>query len=273
MMKAYRIEPGVKVKLDKIDSDDTGDYDAGDGGKIKAKARTAELLKLLARLQEKLYANASQALLIVLQGMDTSGKDGTIKHVMSGVNPLGCRVSSFKVPSSRERSYDFLWRVHKEVPPKGYIGLFNRSHYEDVVITRVHGIVSEKVVEQRVRHIRRFEELLHDTGTTILKFFLHISKDEQRKRLEERVRNPKKRWKFDPADLSERKLWNKYMKAYEDAISATSTEYAPWHVVPANQKWYRNLAVAETVVTALESLKLRYPPGPAGVDFDKLKVE
>jgi PPK2 family polyphosphate:nucleotide phosphotransferase len=272
-MKSYRVEPGEKVKLDKIDPDDTSDYDPGDAGKVKAKARTAELLTLLAGLQEKLYANASQALLIVLQGMDTSGKDGTIKHVMAGVNPLGCRVASFKVPSERERSYDFLWRIHKEVPPKGHIGLFNRSHYEDVVITRVHGIVSERVVEQRLRQIRNFERLLQETGTTLLKFYLHISKGEQRTRLEERVRNPKKRWKFNPTDLSERKLWNKYMKAYEDAISATSTESAPWYVVPANQKWYRNLFVAETVVSTLESLKLRYPPGPPGVDLEKLKIE
>jgi PPK2 family polyphosphate:nucleotide phosphotransferase len=272
-MKQYRVEPGEKVKLDKIDPDDSGDYDDKKDGKTRAKARIAELQQMLVSLQERLYANGTRALLIVLQGMDTSGKDSTIKHVLSGVNPLGCRVASFRVPSTKERSYDFLWRVHLEVPPKGHIGLFNRSHYEDVVITRVHGIVTEKVVEQRFHHIRHFERLLQENGTAILKFYLHISKDEQQKRLQERVENPKKRWKFNPDDLTERKLWNDYLKAYADALSATSTEEAPWYVVPANRKWFRDLLVTETIVTTLEGMKLKYPPGPPGVDFDKLKIE
>ncbi len=272
-MKAHRVEPGSKVNLDKLPEDDTGDYDPKDDGKAKAQARTVELLEKLATLQERLYASSEQALLIVLQGMDTSGKDGTIKHVMSGINPQGCRVTSFKAPSTRELSHDFLWRVHQEAPPKGYIGLFNRSHYEDVLITRVHGSVSDKVAIQRFGQIADFERLLQQNGTTVLKFFLHISKDEQRKRLEARIRDPEKRWKFNPNDVAERKLWAKYLRVYEDAISATSTEESPWYVVPGDYKWYRNLVVAETVVTALQSMKLPYPPAPAGVDFDTIKIE
>jgi len=272
-MKEYLVKPGSTVKLEKIDADETGKYAANKDGKAKAQARTEALNGMLAVLQERLYANGSHAVLVVLQGMDTSGKDGTIKHVMSGVNPVGCRVAAFKTPSTRELSHDFLWRIHAEVPAKGHIGLFNRSHYEDVVITRVHGLISGKVATRRFSHINDFERLLHDTGTTMVKFFLHISKDEQRKRLEARVRDPEKRWKFNPSDLAERKLWGEYMKAYEDAISATSTDEAPWYIVPANHKWYRNVVVAETIVAALESMKLPLPPGPRGVDFKKLKID
>ncbi len=166
--------------------------------------------------------------------MDTSGKDGTIKSVMSGVNPQGCKVVSFKAPSSEELGHDFLWRVHQKAPPKGQIGIFNRSHYEDVLITRVHGWVSDKVVKQRFNQIKEFEELLYESGTTILKFFLHISKNEQKERLEERIRDPEKRWKFNEGDLEERKLWKKYMDAFEDMMAATSTDHAPWYIVPAN---------------------------------------
>jgi PPK2 family polyphosphate:nucleotide phosphotransferase len=272
-MKDYRVKPGSKVKLDTIDSDDTGDYAPKKDGKAEAQARMDALNQTLTALQERLYANGSQALLVVLQGMDTAGKDGTIKHVMSGVNPLGCRVAVFKTPSTKELSHDFLWRIHAEVPPKGYIGLFNRSHYEDVVITRVHGLLSDKVATRRFSHINDFERLLHDNGTTTLKFYLHISKDEQRKRLEARISDPDKRWKFSPNDIAERKLWDHYMKAYQDAISATSTDDAPWYIVPSNYKWYRNVVVAETIVAALESMKLPLPPGPPGVDFMKLKIE
>jgi PPK2 family polyphosphate:nucleotide phosphotransferase len=273
-MKGYRVEPGTTVKLDKIPPDDAGKFDPKDDGKAKAQARTTELLEKIPVLQERLYAHGTQSLLIILQGMDTSGKDGTIKHVMSGVNPLGCRVTTFKVPSHKELRHDFLWRVHQEAPEKGYIGLFNRSHYEDVVVTRVHGQMSDKAATQRFGHIIEFERLLlKQNDTTILKFFLHISKDEQRKRLEARIRDPEKRWKFSPNDIAERKLWDKYMKAYEDAISATSTDCAPWYIVPADYKWYRNLIVAETVVDALESMKLQCPPVPAGIDFDSIKLE
>ena len=271
-MKQYRIRPGRKVRLDKLDPDDTGDYKKTDQGKEKAKAITAELAGRLGELQERLYANGEQSVLVVLQGMDTSGKDGTIKSVMSGVNPQGCRVASFKTPSSSELAHDFLWRVHREAPPKGHIGIFNRSHYEDVLITRVNGWVTDKVVKQRFNQIREFEELLYENGTTILKFFLHISKEEQKERLEERIHDPEKRWKFNEGDLEERKLWRDYMRAFEQMLRATSTVYAPWYVVPANRKWYRNLVVASTLVEVMNELNLKRPPEPAGVDFSTLKI-
>ena len=272
-MKLHRIPAGSKVNLAEIAPDGTEDYPANDKGKAAAEEDIQALLEKLRRLQERLYAGSAQALLIVLQGMDTSGKDGTIKHVMSGVNPQGCRVTSFKVPTSTELAHDFLWRVHHEVPPRGVIGIFNRSLYEDVLVTRVHGQITDKVAEQRFVHINNFEKLLAQSGTTVLKFFLHISKSEQRKRLEARLHDPEKHWKFNPSDLEERKLWSKYQAAYETAIAATSTEYASWYVVPANRKWYRNLVVATTVVTALERMKLKRMPPRGGIDLAKIKIE
>ena len=271
-MKEYRIKPDSKLSLDTFDPDDTGEYKKTDQGKEKAKTITAGLLASLDGLQERLYANADRALLIVLQGMHTSGKDGTIKHVMSGVNPQGCKVATFKAPSNSELAHDFLWRVHHEVPPKGHIGIFNRSHYEDVLITRVHKMISDKVAVRRLNQIKEFEELLAENGTTILKFFLYISKEEQKERLEERIHDPEKRWKFNEGDLEERKLWKDYMRAFEDVLSATSTDCAPWYVVPANRKWYRNLVVATTIVEALNGLNLKRPPEPKGIDWGKLKI-
>ncbi len=271
-MKDYRVKAGSTVTLTGVDPDDTGDHKKTEQGKEKAKAVTVQLNGRLEELQERLYANGTRSVLIVLQGMDTSGKDGTIKSVMSGVNPQGCKVVSFKAPSSEELGHDFLWRVHEKVPSKGQIGIFNRSHYEDVLITRVHGWVSDKVVQQRFNQIKEFEELLHESGTTILKFFLHISKDEQKERLEERIRDPEKRWKFNEGDLEERKLWKKYIDAFEAVLAATSTDHAPWYIVPANRKWYRNLVVADRVVEALEDMKLKTPPAPAGVNFETLKI-
>ena len=271
-MKQYRITQGMRVQLGKMDPDDTGAYKKTDQGKEKAKMITARLTGQLGELQERLYANSERSVLVVLQGMETSGKDGTIKSVMSGINPQGCRVASFKVPSNSELAHDFLWRVHHEAPPKGHIGIFNRSHDEDVLITRVHGWVSEKVAKQRLNQIKEFEELLYENGTTIIKFFLHISKDEQKARLEERIRDPEKRWKFNEGDLEERKLWKDYMRAFEDVLGATSTDHAPWYVVPANRKWYRNLVVASTIVEAMTNLKLKRPREPAGVDFSKLQI-
>ena len=271
-MKEYRVKLGSQFKLDRCDPDDSGDYKKTDQGKEKAKAITVQLIGRLEELQERLYANGTRSLLIVLQGMDTSGKDGTIRSVMSGVNPQGCKVVSFKAPSSEELGHDFLWRVHQKAPSKGQIGIFNRSHYEDVLITRVHGWVSDKVVKQRFNQIKEFEELLHENGTTILKFFLHISKDEQKERLEERIRDPEKRWKFNEGDLEERKLWGKYMAAFKAVLAATSTDHAPWYIVPANRKWYRNLVVAERVVSALEDMKLKTPSAPTGVNFETLKI-
>jgi PPK2 family polyphosphate:nucleotide phosphotransferase len=271
-MNTYCVKPGNKLKLAQHDPDDTGDYKKSDAGKASAKAETETLITKLSKLQERLYANGTRSLLIVLQGMDTSGKDGTIKSVMSGVNPQGCKVVAFKAPSKDELAHDFLWRVHREAPPKGFIGLFNRSHYEDVLITRVHGWVSDKVVKQRFNQIKEFEELLYENGTAILKCFLHISKDEQKERLEARIHDPEKRWKWNSGDLEERKRWDDYMRAFEDVMTATSTEHAPWYIVPANRKWYRNLVVADRVVDALEDMKLKTPPAPEGVDFAKLKI-
>jgi PPK2 family polyphosphate:nucleotide phosphotransferase len=271
-MESYRIQPGSRAKLKTFDPGDTGCWKNVKNGKAKAKARTAKLTARLGELQERLYAGGRRAVLIVLQGMDTSGKDGTIKHVMSGVNPQGCRVATFKAPSADEQARDFLWRVHREVPPKGHIGIFNRSHYEDVLITRVHGWVSDKVVKRRFNQIVEFEQLLCESGTAVVKFFLHISKDEQKERLEARIRDPNKRWKFNDGDLEERKLWDHYMDAFEDMISATSTADAPWYIVPANHKWYRNLVVADRVVDILTSMKLGAPPVPAGINFKTLKI-
>jgi PPK2 family polyphosphate:nucleotide phosphotransferase len=271
-MKKYRVKPNSQLNLDKCDPDDTGEYKKTDQGKEKAKAITDQLIGRLEELQERLYANGNRAVLIVLQGMDSSGKDGTIKHVMSGVNPQGCRVATFKTPSNSELAHDFLWRVHHEVPAKGQIGIFNRSHYEDVLITRVHKMISAKVEAQRLNQIKEFEELLAENGTAILKFFLHISKKEQKARLEARICDPEKRWKFSEGDLEERKLWADYMAVFEEVISATSTEHAPWYIVPANRKWYRNLVVADRVVDALEDMKLKTPPAPAGVNFNTLKI-
>jgi PPK2 family polyphosphate:nucleotide phosphotransferase len=271
-VKQYRVKPGGKLSLQEFDPDDTGEYKKNEQGKTKAKAETAKLITRLDGLQERLYAGATRSLLIVLQGMDTSGKDGTIKSVMSGVNPQGCKVVAFKAPSKDELAHDFLWRVHREVPPKGYIGIFNRSHYEDVLITRVHGWVSDKVAKRRFDQIKEFEELLTESGTSVLKFFLHISKDEQKERLEARIADPEKRWKWNSGDLEERKLWGEYLKAFEEVIAATSTEEAPWYVVPANRKWYRNLIVADRVVNGLENMKLKTPPASEDVDFTKLKI-
>lgn len=272
-MKNYQVKPGNKLRLSQCDPDDTGSYEKNGQGKEKSKAVTKKLTDKLSELQERLYANSTRALLIVLQGMDTSGKDGTIKHVMSGVNPQGCKVVTFKTPSAEELGHDFLWRVHQKAPAKGQIGIFNRSHYEDVLITRVHGLLSDKVIKQRFNQIKEFEELLSESGTVILKFFLHISKDEQKNRLEERINNPQKRWKFSEADLEERKFWGNYIEAFETMMAATSIESAPWHIVPANHKWFRNLIIAGHVVTALEEMKLKTPPPPAHINFDTLKIE
>lgn len=271
-MREFRVRSGSHLKFTDHSAADTGDYKPNDQGKEQAKADAAKLIAKLDMLQERLYAEGERSLLIVLQGMDTSGKDGVISHVMSGVNPQGCKVVSFKTPSAEELGHDFLWRVHQKVPSKGQIGIFNRSHYEDVLVTRVHGWVTDKVVKQRYNQIREFEELLTENGTTILKFFLHISKDEQKARLEDRIKDPEKRWKFSEGDLEERKRWSEYMAAFEDVLSATSTERAPWYIVPANHKWYRNLVVAGRVVSALQKLKLTTPPAPKGINFAKLKI-
>jgi len=255
-MDKYLVREGQTIDLNEFDPDDTT---LVPGGKAEAEEKLEPTVDRLAELQELLYAGHDRRLLIVLQGMDTSGKDGTIRHVMHGFNPQGTRVVSFKQPSDEELDHDFLWRVHAKVPAKGETVVFNRSHYEDVLIVRVHDLVPKAVWRKRYEQINALERILHENGTVILKFFLHISQDEQRKRLQARVDDPKKCWKFHPGDLEERKFWRDYMRAYQDALSKTSTEWAPWYVVPANQKWYRNYVVGSVVADTLEQLKLKYP--------------
>ncbi|MDA0840268.1 MAG: polyphosphate kinase 2 family protein [Planctomycetota bacterium] len=219
----------------------------------------------LAELQEILYAQGKRALLIVFQATDTGGKDGTIKNVMGPLNPQGVVVRSFKKPTEDEIAHDYLWRIHKTVPKKGEIGIFNRSHYEDVIVPKVHGLVSNKVIKQRYREINAYEKYLTHNGTTVIKFFLHISKNEQKERLQERLDNPDKHWKFNISDLDERKLWDKYQVAFESALRECSTKEAPWFIIPANRKWYRNYLVARIIRITLEGMDLRYPPPPPGL--------
>lgn len=247
-------KPGSKVKLANHDPDYTGGYD-----KERAKAEEKGLEERLAELQEKLYAQNTQALLVVLQAMDAGGKDSTIKKVFNSVNPQGVYVTSFKSPTEEELGHDFLWRVHHNVPRKGYIGIFNRSHYEDVLIVRVNNLLPREVWEKNYEHINHFEQLLADSGTRILKFYLHISKHEQRKRLQDRLDRPDKWWKFSVADLGTRERWDDYMAAFEDAIGRCNTEYAPWYIVPANHKWYRDLVITRAIVETLEDMKVAYP--------------
>lgn len=255
-MNAYRIPPGRRVHLNRIDPDHTGKHRREEA----ARAKLARDLNRLAQLQDVLYAEHRRAVLIVLQAMDTGGKDGTIKHVMSGVNPSGCEVATFKVPTEEEAAHDFLWRAHRAAPRRGHITIFNRSHYEDVLVPRVHRTVPRAAVEARYHQINAFERILTENDTLILKFFLHISKAEQRRRLQQRLQDPTKQWKFSLGDVKERKLWGRYRKAYEELLTRCSTKHAPWYVIPANQKWYRNLAVAELLVRAIERLGCRYPP-------------
>ena len=267
-MDRYRVKPGSSINLRHCDP---GDTSAFQGPKQQAEAVVSGKSQELDVLQELLYAEHKHKLLIILQGMDTSGKDSTIRRVFQHVDPLGVRVASFKAPSLEEQSFDYLWRVHSQVPSKGEIVIFNRSHYEDVCITRVRSLIPHAVWQRRYAQINDFERMLCEEGATILKFFLHINQDEQKKRLEERRDDPSKRWKFSSADVEERKLWPSYMEAYEEALSRTSTEWAPWYVVPANHKWYRNLVVASVIVEALGSLKMHYPK--AADDVTQITIE
>ncbi|HEY3055416.1 MAG TPA: polyphosphate kinase 2 family protein [Thermoanaerobaculia bacterium] len=253
--KRYRIKPDTRIRIDDFDPDETKFV----RDKDEAVDKSAKFQERLAELQELLYAEHKHKVLIVLQGMDTSGKDGTVRHVMGGFNPAGVRVVSFKKPTPPELDHDYLWRVHAQVPATGEVVVFNRSHYEDVLVVRVHDLVPEDVWSRRYDQIKDFERMLAESGTTILKFFLHISKDEQRERLEARIRDPKKRWKFQHGDIEERKLWKDYVRAYDDVLEKTSTKWAPWYVVPANTKWYRNYIVGAVLTRALEDLDMRYP--------------
>jgi len=255
-VKRYLIEPGSKVRLRKTDPNDTSGFD---GDKADGEKAIDANLRKLDPLQELLYAEHKHRLLLVLQGMDSSGKDGTIRRVFEGVNPEGVRVAHFGRPSEEELDHDYLWRAHKQVPGKGEIVIFNRSHYESILVERVHGLVPESVWSKRYRQIVDFERMLDEEGTTIVKFFLHIDKKEQAKRFQDRLEDPTKHWKFSYLDYNERSYWKDYTQAYEEALEKTSTEFAPWYVVPSNHPWFRDLVVSEVVVEALESLGMRYP--------------
>jgi PPK2 family polyphosphate:nucleotide phosphotransferase len=253
---SYRVAPGARVDLGALDPRDKSIFD---GGKKEGREETGRLNARLEELQELLYAEGRHKVLVVLQAMDAGGKDGTIRHVFDGVNPQGVKVAPFKVPTPEELAHDFLWRVHKRVPGRGEIVIFNRSHYEDVLVVRVKGLVPPEVWGGRYELINDFERLLARTGTTILKFFLHISPEEQRERFQARLDEPHKRWKFRRGDLADRRLWPAFMAAYEAAIERTSTEHAPWYVVPADRKWYRNLVISRVLVETLEGLGMAYP--------------
>jgi len=265
MSKRHRIEDGKNFKISHVDPEDTGDFKDRD----ECEEATRADLERLAELQERLYVDNRTSVLIVLQAIDTGGKDGTIKHVFRGLNPQGCQVTSFKKPTPEELDHDFLWRINRALPAKGDIGIFNRSHYEDVLIVRVHDYVPKKVWSKRYDYINTFEKLLTDENTVILKFFLLISKDEQKKRLEARLADKEKTWKFDPGDLNERKYWNDYMDAYQDMIRKCSAPHAPWYIVPANKKWYRNYVVANALVKTMSKLDLKLPKPT----FDPSKVK
>ena len=253
--------PGKRFRLDEIDPADTGRFK----GKSDAREPTADNLIKLHELHERLYADAGKGLLIILQAMDTAGKDGTIEHVVGAFNPQGVTVTPFKVPTAEELAHDFLWRLHPWAPARGRIAIFNRSHYEDVLVVRVKKLVPAAVWKRRYDHINSFERLLADSGITIVKLFLHISPEEQAERLRERQQTPDKQWKFLPGDLDDRKLWPKYMEAYEDALTRCNTPWAPWYVVPANRKWYRNFVVSEILVETMEGMNLRYPEPVANI--------
>jgi PPK2 family polyphosphate:nucleotide phosphotransferase len=258
------VKPGSKLRLKDRDPDETF-------GKRRTDEALRKTLERLRRLQLLLYADRRHALLIVLQALDAGGKDGTIRHVMSGVNPQGCQVTAFKVPTPEELAHDFLWRIHQAVPALGNIGIFNRSHYEDVLAVRVHKLVPKELLHKRYEHINDFERMLTDHKVTILKFFLHISKDEQKKRLEARIQDPARNWKFSMSDIEERHHWDDYTKAYEDALEKCSTNRAPWYVIPANDKRFRNYLVAELVVSTLDNIGLKYPRPT--VDMSKVVIE
>jgi PPK2 family polyphosphate:nucleotide phosphotransferase len=261
------------------------DKDAGDtplrddkkgklkNGETKERERvlTAELTAEVAKLQEKLYAARDRKLLLILQGMDTSGKDGTVRALFSQINPMGLHATGFVAPTEKEKAHDFLWRVHARVPAKGEIGIFNRSHYEDVLVPRILGTLDGKDLDRRYAQIRDFERMLAETGTTVMKVFLHISKDEQRERLQARLDDPEKHWKFDPADLTAREKWDVYQSAYADAINATDGDHAPWYIVPADSKTHRNLIIAHLMLETMQGMKLEWPAPKA--DMSKVRID
>ena len=273
-IKPYRITDGKSFKLKDIDPDDTGEF--GKGDKERFKETLDEGIEVLRELQEKLYADDKWGVLLIFQAMDAAGKDGAIKHVFSGINPQGCQVNSFKSPSTEELDHDYLWRCMKSLPERGRFGIFNRSYYEEVLVVRVHPeyLKAQKLPEEdnniwkkRFKDISQFEKYLSHNGFIVLKFFLHVSKKEQKKRFLDRLDKPEKNWKFSHADVKERQHWDKYMEAYEDMIRNTASEYAPWFVVPADNKWYTRVVVAGAIIDALESLNLQFP------QLDEKKLE
>jgi len=274
--KPYRISDGEKFKLKDIDPDDTAGFGSED--KPKAKEALAQGIEVLAALQDTLYAQDKRSVLLIFQAMDAAGKDGAIKHVMSGINPQGCQVASFKSPTSIDLDHDYMWRCQQHLPERGRIGIFNRSYYEEVLVVKVHPeiltyqklpseLVGKDVWENRYKDMRNFEKYLTRNGTVVLKFFLHLSKKEQKKRFLERIDNPEKNWKLSPSDAKERAFWDDYMKAYEQMIQQTATKNAPWYVVPANNKWFTRIVVAAAIIDALDGIDLQYPK----LDSGKLK--
>ncbi len=262
----FRVSTDASVRLQHHDPNDTGGTD-----KKAARRELKRITRRLSELQYLLYAENTRALLIVLQGMDAAGKDGTIRRVMRGMNPQGTTVTSFKKPSAEELDHDFLWRIHRAMPRRGDVGIFNRSHYEDVLVVRVHDLVPKAVWSERYDQINAFEKVLADDGIVMLKFFLHISKDEQKRRFEDRVSDPSRHWKISPSDFSERPHWDAYTGAYEEVLTRCSTEWAPWYIIPANRKWFRNVAVAQIVAERLESLDMKFP-APT-VDISKIRID
>lgn len=261
----FQVKPESRVKLSNIDPDNTGDFK----DKSSAENKIEKCIRELRDFQYRLYADGKSSLLICLQGLDAAGKDGTIVHVLGAMDPLGTRVCAFKVPSVEEASHDFLWRIEKQVPSKGEVVIFNRSHYEDVLVVRVHKLVPKRMWSKRFDIINNFEKELVANGTHILKFYLHISPEEQLRRFEQRLDDPSHRWKISESDYEEREFWPEYMRAYEDAISETNTKYAPWYIIPSNHKWFRNLVVSKIVSEKFEALKMEYPQPQ--VDIDKIR--
>lgn len=261
LIDSLRVHPGKPLTLDDHDPSATLGWE-----KEQAKAELTDVKTRIDVLQRRLYAEEQRSLLLVLQAMDAAGKDGTIRNILAGLNPAGIEVSSFRVPGGPEVQHDYLWRVHAVTPAKGMIGIFNRSHYEDVLVVRVKQFVPKSVWSRRYDHIKAFEQLLGDEGTKVVKCYLNVSQDEQRERLQERVDDPEKRWKFRMGDLDDRKLWPDYQKAYRDALARTSTDDAPWYVVPADRNWVRNLAVAKILLHHLEEMKPQLPPEEEGID-------
>ena len=261
--KKYLVSGKDKIHLKDFDPNDSSEFH---GKKKAGEEALIEINKEIETLQEQMFAEGKRRLIVLVQAMDTAGKDGIIRHVFEGVNPSGVRVAAFKAPTAVELSHDYLWRVHAQTPGKGEIVIFNRSHYEDVLVVRVRNLAPKEVWSKRYDHIKNFEKMLTDEGTTILKLFLNIDLQEQAQRFLARVEDPTKTWKFNPGDLEERKLWPQYMEAYEDVLNKTSTDYAPWYVIPSNKKWYRNLLVANILRDTLKGFKMSYPEPPADLE-------